>query len=113
MRTKRKLSAWSSWSARSSPRWVSRIPTGNDGGPAGALPSARSPSALDSHDAPLPPGRLIIAMSEDDSSSFHSPELQEKRADRRGHDKPRSWLERISSALSGEPTTREDLVELL
>ncbi|HEY1141442.1 MAG TPA: transporter associated domain-containing protein [Lysobacter sp.] len=52
-------------------------------------------------------------MSEDDSSSFHSPELQEKRADRRGHEKPRSWLERISSALSGEPTTREDLVELL
>ena len=52
-------------------------------------------------------------MSEDDSSSFHSPENQEKRADRRGHEKPRSWLERISSALSGEPTTREDLVELL
>ena len=52
-------------------------------------------------------------MSEDDSSSFHSPEHQEKRADRRGHEKPRSWLERISSALSGEPTTREDLVELL
>ncbi len=25
----------------------------------------------------------------------------------------RSWLERISAALSGEPTTREDLVELL
>ncbi|RDY67100.1 HlyC/CorC family transporter [Lysobacter soli] len=52
-------------------------------------------------------------MSEDDSSSFHSPEHPEKRADRRGHEKPRSWLERISSALSGEPTTREDLVELL
>ena len=52
-------------------------------------------------------------MSEDDSSSFHSPELQEKRAERRGHERPRSWLERISSALSGEPTTREDLVELL
>ena len=43
-------------------------------------------------------------MSEDDSSSFHAPEPQERR---------RSWLERISSALSGEPTTREDLVELL
>jgi len=38
-------------------------------------------------------------MSEDDSSS-HAPER-------------RSWLDRISSALSGEPTTREDLVELL
>ncbi|TWI09534.1 HlyC/CorC family transporter [Aerolutibacter ruishenii] len=39
-------------------------------------------------------------MSEDDSSHSHAPER-------------RSWLERISSALSGEPTTREDLVELL
>ena len=28
-------------------------------------------------------------------------------------DKRRSWLDRISSALSGEPTTREDLVEIL
>lgn len=45
-------------------------------------------------------------MSEDDSSTPHSShhEVPEKR---------RSWLERISSALSGEPTTREDLVELL
>ncbi|KQZ60023.1 MULTISPECIES: transporter associated domain-containing protein [unclassified Lysobacter] len=40
-------------------------------------------------------------MSEDDSSHTEQPE------------KRRSWLERISSALSGEPTTREDLVELL
>ncbi|HEY5849238.1 MAG TPA: magnesium/cobalt efflux protein, partial [Lysobacter sp.] len=48
-------------------------------------------------------------MSEDDSSSFHAQETHE----RRHHEKPRSWLERISSALSGEPTTREDLVELL
>ncbi len=38
-------------------------------------------------------------MSEDDSS--------QPSAERR------SWLERISAALSGEPTTREDLVELL
>ena len=38
-------------------------------------------------------------MSEDDSS--------QPTAERR------SWLERISAALSGEPTTREDLVELL
>ncbi len=50
------------------------------------------------------------AMSEDDSStsaqaSAHElPERQDKR---------RSWFERISSALSGEPSSREDLVELL
>jgi magnesium and cobalt transporter len=43
-------------------------------------------------------------MSEDDSSSTHAPEPHEKR---------RSWLDRISSALSGEPSSREDLVELL
>ncbi len=42
-------------------------------------------------------------MSEDDSSTQH-PEPHEKR---------RSWIDRISSALSGEPTTREDLVEIL
>jgi magnesium and cobalt transporter len=42
-------------------------------------------------------------MSEDDSSHIPS-EAPEKR---------RSWLDRISSALSGEPTTRDDLVELL
>ncbi|MEN1943371.1 transporter associated domain-containing protein [Luteimonas sp. MJ293] len=29
------------------------------------------------------------------------------------NEKRRSWLDRISSALSGEPTTREDLVEIL
>ena len=46
-------------------------------------------------------------MSEDDSR--HDPEAAE-----RGGEKPRrSWLDRISAALSGEPTTREDLVELL
>lgn len=43
-------------------------------------------------------------MSEDDSSTSPAPEPSEKR---------RSWLERIGSALSGEPTSREDLVELL
>ncbi len=43
-------------------------------------------------------------MSEDDSSTSTAPEGSEKR---------RSWLERIGSALSGEPTSREDLVELL
>ncbi|MGY1410358.1 HlyC/CorC family transporter [Luteimonas sp. A611] len=41
-------------------------------------------------------------MSEDDSSS--ASETPEKR---------RGWLERLSSAISGEPSTREDLVELL
>ena len=46
-------------------------------------------------------------MSEDDSR--HDPEAAE-----RGGEKPRrSWRDRISAALSGEPTTREDLVELL
>ncbi len=43
-------------------------------------------------------------MSEDDSSSSSASESQDKR---------RSWLDRISSAISGEPTTREDLVEIL
>ena len=42
-------------------------------------------------------------MSEDDSSPSHG-EPPEKR---------RSWFERISAALSGEPTSRDDLVELL
>ncbi|WP_133478279.1 HlyC/CorC family transporter [Cognatilysobacter segetis] len=41
-------------------------------------------------------------MSEDDSSTHLD----------RGHER-RSWFDRISSALSGEPSTREDLVELL
>jgi magnesium and cobalt transporter len=47
-------------------------------------------------------------MSEDDSrqDGAETPE--------RHLDKPRrSWLDRISAALSGEPTSREDLVELL
>ncbi len=42
-------------------------------------------------------------MSEDDSSPQTS-DPPEKR---------RTWLERISSAISGEPSTRDDLVELL
>lgn len=46
-------------------------------------------------------------MSEDDSR--HSADSDEKSTE-----KPhRSWLDRISAALSGEPTSREDLVELL
>ena len=40
----------------------------------------------------------------DDPDSIPSPDIPEKR---------RSWLERISTALSGEPATREDLVESL
>src|SRR3546814_17496775 len=44
------------------------------------------------------------AMPEDDSSTLHAPEIPDKR---------RSWLDRISSMLSGEPSTRDDLVELL
>ena len=50
------------------------------------------------------------SMSEDDSSTH--PNSASIDASER-HDKRRSWLDRISSALSGEPTTREDLVELL
>ncbi|NLC60689.1 MAG: CBS domain-containing protein [Gammaproteobacteria bacterium] len=41
-------------------------------------------------------------MPEDDSRPSQEPP-----------DKRRGWLDRISSALSGEPTTREDLVEIL
>ena len=43
-------------------------------------------------------------MPEDDSSTPHATEIPEKR---------RSWLDRISSMLSGEPSTRDDLIELL
>ena len=43
-------------------------------------------------------------MSEDESSTGAAPEPSEKR---------RSWLERLSSAISGDPTTRDDVVELL
>src|SRR3546814_12942757 len=43
-------------------------------------------------------------MPEDDSSTLPAPEIPEKR---------RSWLDRFSSMLSGEPSTRDDLVELL
>ncbi len=42
-------------------------------------------------------------MSEDDDST-QAPEHHEKR---------RSWLERLSSAFSGDPTSREDLVAIL
>ncbi len=46
-------------------------------------------------------------MPEDDSRT--PAETEEKSSDK-GH---RSWLDRISSALSGEPTSPEDLIELL
>ncbi|WP_027079351.1 HlyC/CorC family transporter [Luteimonas mephitis] len=43
-------------------------------------------------------------MPEDDSSTPHATEIPDKR---------RSWLDRIGSMLSGEPSTRDDLIELL
>lgn len=46
----------------------------------------------------------MTAMPEDDSSQAAAAEISEKR---------RSWLDRIGSMLSGEPSTREDLIELL
>ena len=47
-------------------------------------------------------------MSEDDSRHDTADSTE------RSADKPRrSWLDRISAALSGEPTSREDLIELL
>ena len=48
------------------------------------------------------------AMSEDDSSSSPPPTGADKLRPER-----RSWLDRIGAMLSGEPSTREDLVELL
>ena len=60
-------------------------------------------------------------MPEDDSSSpapatgataAHDTPHAERQADKRV-EKRRSWLDRLSSAISGEPSTREDLVELL
>ena len=51
-------------------------------------------------------------MSEDDSR--HDTAEPARPAERPAADKPRrSWLDRISTALSGEPTSREDLIELL
>jgi magnesium and cobalt transporter len=47
-------------------------------------------------------------MPEDDSSP-RAPESPEARPEKQR----RSWLERLSSAISGDPTTRDDLVELL
>jgi magnesium and cobalt transporter len=47
-------------------------------------------------------------MPEDDSSPG-APEFPEARPEKQR----RSWLERLSSAISGDPTTRDDLIELL
>ncbi len=55
-------------------------------------------------------------MSEDDSRSDSpdSPGSQHAGTPASHAEKPRrSWLDRISAALSGEPTTQEDLIELL
>ena len=53
-------------------------------------------------------------MSEDDSThASGTSERPPERPPERPQEKRRSWLDRISAALSGEPTTREDLVELL
>ena len=54
----------------------------------------------------------MTAMPEDDSSSVSNPETPEKNPEKVS-EKRRSWLDRIGSMLSGEPSTREDLVELL
>ena len=51
-------------------------------------------------------------MSEDDSRS-DTTDPQASPAANQAEKPRRSWLDRISSALSGEPTTHEDLVELL
>ena len=51
-------------------------------------------------------------MSEDDSSN-PPPSASAEAHSERLHEKRRSWFDRISSALSGEPSSREDLVELL
>ena len=45
-------------------------------------------------------------MSEDDST--HAPDGSDKPSEKR-----RSWLDRLSSAFSGEPSTRDDLVAIL
>jgi magnesium and cobalt transporter len=47
-------------------------------------------------------------MPEDDSSSGSSPGAAPE-----PHERRRGWLERLSSAISGDPTSRDDLVELL
>jgi magnesium and cobalt transporter len=50
-------------------------------------------------------------MSEDDSST--STEQNEKSTGRAAEKQRRGWLERLSSAFAGEPSSLEDLVEML
>lgn len=53
-------------------------------------------------------------MPEDDST--HAPEHQEKYPERlpeKFPEKRRSWLDRLSSAFSGDPTSRDELIALL
>ena len=50
-------------------------------------------------------------MPEDDSSSSGNGNTSGTVADH--HERRRGWLERLSSAISGDPTSRDDLVELL
>ena len=66
-------------------------------------------------------GDRTTAMPEDDSSTAapatgaspaHDLPHADRQADKRV-EKRRSWLDRLSSAISGEPSTREDLIELL
>ncbi len=85
--------------------WASTTPTATAEQAAGAETAGRShPAALNcGSKRPRPPGQHADTMSEDDSSTQHA----------EPHEKRRSWLDRISSALSGEPSTREDLVEIL
>ena len=53
-------------------------------------------------------------MSEDDSSTPQDyQDRGQERHQERHQERRRGWLERISTMLSGEPSTREDLVELL
>src|SRR5690606_17199397 len=69
---------------------------------------AAAPDPLDWTNRPpgAYPDQALTAMSEDDSSS--ASDSPEKTPEKR-----RSWLERLSSAISGEPSTRDDLIELL
>src|SRR5690606_28323522 len=76
----------------------------------GLNPRPRGAAALDSHPMPIgAPHETRRLMSEDDSSYPPSP----NGATDRPQEKRRSWFDRLSSALSGEPSNREDLVELL
>jgi magnesium and cobalt transporter len=74
---------------------------------------------------PPGPGDHVTQMPEDDSTK-HAPDGAPAAANKTAHDRPqpekqldkkpdkrRSWLDRLSSAISGEPDNQEDLLELL